>query len=78
MTPDPDRPTSKGPSPFASLYLVTQFSWQVVASIFLGMVIDHFLDTGPWGTLILSLLGLVAAVIGLISTGLRALRKDQR
>jgi F0F1-type ATP synthase assembly protein I len=58
--------------------MVTQFAWQVAASIFIGLAIDHYFQTSPWGTLILSMLGLVSAVYGLIRTGLASLRKESR
>jgi F0F1-type ATP synthase assembly protein I len=55
--------------------MVTQFAWQVAASILLGLVVDQWLGTAPWGTLILAMSGLVSAVWGLIRTGLAALPK---
>jgi F0F1-type ATP synthase assembly protein I len=58
--------------------VVTQFAWQVAASILIGLAIDHSFQTSPWGTLILSMLGLISAVYGLIRTGLASLKKESR
>ncbi len=73
----PNDPQSPAPR-FASLWMVTQFAWQVAASILIGLGIDHYFQTGPWGTLALSMLGLVSAVYGLIRTGLASLKKESR
>ncbi|MBY0586104.1 AtpZ/AtpI family protein [bacterium] len=70
--------TGKPLAGLSAMYMITQFSWQVAASLLIGLAIDRFLDTSPWGILILSMLGLIGAVVGLIRAGLQALEKNRR
>ena len=55
-------------SNWAPLALVTQLGLTLVFSIVLGLLAGRWIDshfgTGPWGTLILALVGISAGIVG--------------
>lgn len=60
---------------FVGLWTISQFGWQVAVCILLGLGIDHYFNSSPWGTLICSLIGLVTAILTLIRMGLDSARQ---
>ena len=53
------------------------FSGIIIAGAVVGWLIDRWLDTGPWGLLIFSLLGVVGSFIWLINA-LRQFDRSER
>lgn len=56
---------------------LAQISWQVVAFVLLGMAIDHWVGTSPWGILTCSMLGLVSMVYSMIRLAAPRSKMDQ-
>ncbi|MEM9669799.1 MAG: AtpZ/AtpI family protein [Pseudomonadota bacterium] len=44
----------------------TEFAANVTVGLFLGLIIDHFFNTEPWGVLIMLGFGLAAGILGVI------------
>ena len=43
-----------------------EFASAIIVSVIIGLAIDNFFGTGPWGLLVLLALGLAAGVLGVI------------
>ena len=57
----------------AAMKLSSEFIAGIVVGAFLGYLLDHFAGTGPWGMIVLLLLGFCAGVLNVLrSAGLVA------
>ncbi|MCA1403594.1 AtpZ/AtpI family protein [Ensifer sp. IC3342] len=57
----------------AAMKLSSEFIAAIVVGAFLGYLLDHFAGTGPWGMIVLLLLGFCAGVLNVLrSAGLVA------
>jgi len=54
------------PREFGKYFAFAQVGLEMVAPIVLGMVIDNYFDTGPWGVTFGTILGLIGGVWHLV------------
>lgn len=65
----------KGP-PLGVLGLGFELMAAVVGATALGLWIDHRYDTGPWGVVVLGLVGIVGGLLNFIRQAKRAAGRD--
>ena len=62
----------------AAMKLSSEFIAGIVVGAFLGYLLDHFAGTGPWGMIILLLLGFCAGVLNVLRSAGLVATPDQR
>jgi F0F1-type ATP synthase assembly protein I len=68
-----DAPT---PKELGFYYALAQVGLEMVAPIGLGLVLDHYLDWGPWGVIAGAVIGLFGGLAHLVSILNRQQEKD--
>ena len=66
-----------GPKNLQNLWIVSQFGWQVTVCILVGLAIDRYWNTSPWGTLACSIIGLVSSITLLLRTALASMKQSR-
>ncbi|MBP2235460.1 ATP synthase protein I [Sinorhizobium kostiense] len=61
-----------------AMKLSSEFIAGVVVGAFLGYLLDHFAGTGPWGMIVLLLLGFCAGVLNVLRSADLVATPDQR
>lgn len=61
-----------------AMKLSSEFIAGVVVGAFLGYLLDHFAGTGPWGMIVLLLLGFCAGVLNVLRSAGLVATPDQR
>ncbi|WP_037413371.1 AtpZ/AtpI family protein [Sinorhizobium sp. CCBAU 05631] len=62
----------------AAMKLSSEFIAGIVVGAFLGYLLDHFAGTGPWGMIVLLLLGFCAGVLNVLRSAGLVATPDQR
>ncbi|ABR59303.1 AtpZ/AtpI family protein [Sinorhizobium medicae] len=62
----------------AAMKLSSEFIAGIVVGAFLGYLLDHFAGTGPWGMIVLLLLGFCAGVLNVLRSAGVVATTDQR
>lgn len=62
----------------AAMKLSSEFIAAIVVGAFLGYLLDHFAGTGPWGMIVLLLLGFCAGVLNVLRSAGLVATPDQR
>lgn len=61
-----------------AMKLSSEFIAAIVVGAFLGYLLDHFAGTGPWGMIVLLLLGFCAGVLNVLRSAGLVATPDQR
>ncbi|MDW9542908.1 F0F1 ATP synthase subunit I [Sinorhizobium meliloti] len=62
----------------AAMKLSSEFIAGILVGAFLGYLLDHFAGTGPWGMIVLLLLGFCAGVLNVLRSAGLVATTDQR
>ncbi|PST26520.1 F0F1 ATP synthase subunit I [Mesorhizobium plurifarium] len=62
----------------AAMKLSSEFIAGILVGAFLGYLLDHFAGTGPWGMIVLLLLGFCAGVLNVLRSAGLVATSDQR
>lgn len=61
-----------------AMKLSSEFIAGIVVGAFLGYLLDHFAGTGPWGMIVLLLLGFCAGILNVLRSAGLVAKPDQR
>ncbi|WP_198516564.1 MULTISPECIES: AtpZ/AtpI family protein [Sinorhizobium] len=62
----------------AAMKLSSEFIAGILVGAFLGYLLDHFAGTGPWGLIVLLLLGFCAGVLNVLRSAGLVAKPDER